>query len=178
MSVRPLPPLVRALVRLAARMVPRAIRYEWVCEWDAELHYLQSRPHVTGRSNLVTLRRSLGCVTDAVWLRTHDWSPDMLLQDIRFAIRTHMKRPGFAAVAIITLALGIGATATILSVVVFTARMRNYRYLNGSGSIVKLNNGIEFAATYFVMLLALLIIGGGRYLSLDYWVRRFATRAS
>ena len=54
----------------------------------------------------------------------------------------------------------------------------NYRYLNGSGSIVKLNNGIEFAATYFVMLLALLIIGGGRYLSLDYWVRRFATRAS
>lgn len=48
----------------------------------------------------------------------------------------------------------------------------NYRYLNGSGSIVKLNNGIEFAATYFVMLLALLIIGGGRYLSTDYWLAR------
>ena len=48
----------------------------------------------------------------------------------------------------------------------------NYRYLNGSGSIVKLNNGIEFAATYLVMLLALLIIGGGRYLSTDYWLAR------
>ena len=46
----------------------------------------------------------------------------------------------------------------------------NYRYLNGSGSIVKLNNGIEFAATYLAMLLALVVIGGGRYLSLDYYV--------
>ncbi len=47
----------------------------------------------------------------------------------------------------------------------------NYRYLNGSGAIVKLNSGIEFAATYFAMLLALLVIGGGRYLSLDYYVK-------
>lgn len=48
----------------------------------------------------------------------------------------------------------------------------NFGYLNGSGSLVKLNNGIEFAATYFAMLLALLIIGGGRYLSTDYWLAR------
>ena len=46
----------------------------------------------------------------------------------------------------------------------------NYRYLNGSGSIVKLNNGIEFAMIYCAMFLALLIIGGGRYFSLDYWI--------
>ena len=46
----------------------------------------------------------------------------------------------------------------------------NYSYLNGSGSIVKLNNGIEFAISYFVMILALLIIGGGRYFSLDYYL--------
>ena len=46
----------------------------------------------------------------------------------------------------------------------------NYGYLNGSGSIVKLNSGIEFAATYLAMLLALMVIGGGRYLSLDYYL--------
>lgn len=46
----------------------------------------------------------------------------------------------------------------------------NYRYLNGSGSIVKLNGGIEFAAIYFAMLMALLVIGGGRYFSVDYYV--------
>lgn len=47
----------------------------------------------------------------------------------------------------------------------------NFSYLNGSGSIVKLNSGIEFAAIYLAMLLALVIIGGGRYLSLDYFLR-------
>jgi len=51
----------------------------------------------------------------------------------------------------------------------------NFRYLNGSGSIVKLNSGIEFAATYLAMLIALFVIGGGRYLSLDYYLGR-ATR--
>lgn len=46
----------------------------------------------------------------------------------------------------------------------------NYDWLTGSGSFVISNNGIEWAATYFVMLLALFFIGGGKYLSADYWV--------
>ncbi len=48
----------------------------------------------------------------------------------------------------------------------------NYDWLTSSGSIVILNNGIEFAATYFIMLLALFFTGAGRYLSVDYWVGR------
>ncbi len=47
------------------------------------------------------------------------------------------------------------------------------RWLNQHGSFVKLNAGIEFAATYFAMLFALLMIGGGRYFSLDYWLGFF-----
>jgi len=31
-------------------------------------------------------------------------------------------------------------------------------------------NGIEFAAIYSLMILTLLCLGGGKYLSLDYWV--------
>ncbi|MDP6971024.1 MAG: DoxX family protein, partial [Pseudomonadales bacterium] len=54
----------------------------------------------------------------------------------------------------------------------------NYRYLNGGGPIVKLNNGIEFAATYMAMLIALMMIGGGRYFSLDYYAGRLLARSA
>lgn len=47
-----------------------------------------------------------------------------------------------------------------------------YEYITELGSPVMLNNGIEFAATYFVMLLVLLFSGGGRYVSADYWIGR------
>jgi putative oxidoreductase len=52
----------------------------------------------------------------------------------------------------------------------------NYSWITARGSLVVLNNGIEFATSYFVMLLALLALGGGRYVSLDYWLDRWFGR--
>lgn len=49
----------------------------------------------------------------------------------------------------------------------------NYDWLTSSGKFVILSNGIEFAATYFLMLLALVFLGGGRYVSADYWLREW-----
>lgn len=48
----------------------------------------------------------------------------------------------------------------------------NYEWLTSSGSFTILNNGIEFAATYFIMALVLFFTGGGRYTSLDYYVKQ------
>lgn len=46
----------------------------------------------------------------------------------------------------------------------------NYDWLTASGRFVVLNNGIEFAATYFIMLLSLFFTGAGRWASVDHWL--------
>lgn len=52
----------------------------------------------------------------------------------------------------------------------------NYEWLTASGKFVILNNGIEFAATYLIMLLALIGLGAGKYHSLDYWLAQYWQR--
>lgn len=48
----------------------------------------------------------------------------------------------------------------------------NYSWLTSKGNFVVMQNGIEFAATYFIMLLVLFFQGAGRYASIDYWLHR------
>jgi len=48
----------------------------------------------------------------------------------------------------------------------------NYDWLTESGGFVISNGGIEWAATYFAMLLPLFFFGGGRFVSLDYWIAK------
>lgn len=54
----------------------------------------------------------------------------------------------------------------------------NYDWLTSNGSIAIINNGIEFATTYLIMLLGLVKLGGGRYVSVDDWWLRLINRGA
>lgn len=116
-----------------------------------------------------------GAILLALGLATRWISVPLIVTMLVAALSVHLKN-GWLAIAT---ASGPFATEKTVEAIDRLDRAKsilqehgNYEWLTENGSLVVLNNGVEFAATYLIMLLALLFIGGGRYVSVDYWLAR------
>ena len=107
------------LIALVGVIVPRRWRADWRQEWEAELHsreaMLAQWDRLDWKNKLDLLWRSTSAFWDAVWLQPKRWE-DNMFQDLRFGARMLLKSPGFTAVVILTMALGIGVNTAMFTV--------------------------------------------------------------
>jgi putative ABC transport system permease protein len=104
------------VVRLASGIVPAGDRELWRMEWDAELrHRWSSHGRMSRTGEMHMLRRSFGSLLDAAWIRRQLTTDADAVHDAAHGVRMLMKAPGFTAVALLVLAIGIGASTAIAS---------------------------------------------------------------
>ena len=137
-------------------------------EWFGNPDWGLGLPFPSLLAHLAAYTEAVGAVLLLVGLATR-WISIPLMVTMLVAIFTVHWGNGWAAIAdsgAQDVAVRLGAAREILQ------EHGNYTWLTEKGNFVILNNGIEFGVTYFVMLLGLLFTGGGRYLSLDYFMAK------
>ena len=102
-------------LRVIRHLVPGEHREAWFAEWHGELWEAQARDAEVSPARLG--RRMLGALPHALFLLRSEWRLWMLTQDLRYAFRVIGRAPGFAVLVIGTLAIGIGASTAMFTLV-------------------------------------------------------------
>jgi putative ABC transport system permease protein len=109
------------IVRVARLIVPASRRREWLREWDGELSYrilaLDRAGRLDARAAAAVLFRTLGAFPHAFWVLRDEARVETMLQDIRYALRSSLRRPAFTMLVVLTLGIGIGANSAMFTVV-------------------------------------------------------------
>ena len=137
-------------------------------EWFGNPDWGLGLPFPLLLAHLAAYTEAAGAVLLLVGLATR-WISIPLIVTMLVAIFTVHWPNGWSAIAdsgAQDVAVRLGAARELLQ------EHGNYDWLTEKGSFVILNNGIEFGVTYLIMLLSLLFTGGGRYVSLDYFISK------
>ena len=151
-----------------------------IIEWFGNPDWGLGLPFPTLMAWLATLTETFGAIALLIGLGVRWISVPMMFTMIVAAATVHWQN-GWLAIAEAT---GPFATERTIGAVERLDRAKeilqeygNYEWLTENGSFVVLNNGIEFAATYFIMLLVLFFNGAGKA-SLDHLIARYFCKSS
>jgi predicted permease len=113
---------LRVLLRVLATMRPLAppsLRRDWYRQWRADVwhesQWVSRSPRPQPRAVTALAVKVAGAARHALWLRFYVRRLEMISQDLRYGWRLLVRRPGFTAVAILMLGLGLGTSVTIFS---------------------------------------------------------------
>ncbi len=137
-------------------------------EWFGNAEWGLGLPFPSLLAHLAAYTEAVGALLLLLGLATRWITIPLMVTMVVAAVSVHWPN-GWAAIADSSapeVAERLGAARELLR------EHGNYDWLTAKGNFVILNNGIEFAVTYFIMLLSLLFTGGGRYTSVDYYLSR------
>jgi putative oxidoreductase len=155
--------------------------FEGIVDWFGNADYGLGLPFPLALAFLATAAELVGGIFLLLGLATRWVSIPLMVTMLVAASSVHWPN-GWAAIAdasswmsdgtIMLSEMVMNAPDKLATAKAILQEHGNYKWLTSSGKFVVLNNGIEFAMTYFIMLLSIFFTGGGKYTSVDFFLAK------